>query len=87
DGAMEGPNIAATLALARTVASPVIASGGVSSMADLRALKAAGGNTIAGVICGRALYDGSVDPAEAVALLEAEGSAGMASAAGGGGGA
>ncbi|HSO41786.1 MAG TPA: 1-(5-phosphoribosyl)-5-[(5-phosphoribosylamino)methylideneamino]imidazole-4-carboxamide isomerase [Rhodospirillales bacterium] len=87
DGAMEGPNIAATLALARTVASPVIASGGVSSMADLRALKAAGGNTIAGVICGRALYDGSVDPAAAVALLEAEGSAGMASAAGGGGGA
>lgn len=72
DGAMEGPNIKATLALARAVAPPVIASGGVSSMADLRALKAAGGDAIAGVICGRALYDGRVDPAEAVALLQPE---------------
>lgn len=71
DGAMEGPNIAATLALAKAVSAPVIASGGVSSMADLRALKAAG-DAIAGVICGRALYDGRIDPAEAVALLQPE---------------
>lgn len=73
DGAMEGPNIAATLALARAVASPIIASGGVSSMADLRALKAAAGDAVAGVICGRALYDGRIDPAEAVALLQPNG--------------
>jgi phosphoribosylformimino-5-aminoimidazole carboxamide ribotide isomerase len=72
DGAMEGPNIAATLALAKAVASPVIASGGVSSMADLRAIKTAAGDAIAGVICGRALYDGRIDPAEAVALLQPE---------------
>ncbi|MDZ3836505.1 MAG: 1-(5-phosphoribosyl)-5-[(5-phosphoribosylamino)methylideneamino]imidazole-4-carboxamide isomerase [Rhodospirillales bacterium] len=72
DGAMEGPNIAATLALAKAVSSPVIASGGVSSMADLRAIKAAASDAIAGVICGRALYDGRIDPAEAVALLQPE---------------
>jgi len=62
----------ATLALANLVTTPVIASGGVSSMADLRALKAAAGDAIAGVICGRALYDGRIDPAEAVALLQPE---------------
>ena len=70
DGALGGPNIAATLALARATQSAVIASGGVSSMADLQALKAAAPNgEIAGVICGRALYDGRVDPAAAVRLL------------------
>ncbi len=79
DGAMEGPNIAATLALARAVASPIIASGGVSSMADLRALKAAAGDAVAGVICGRALYDGRIDPAQAVALLQPDGEEGRAS--------
>lgn len=83
DGAMEGPNVAATLALAKAVALPVIASGGVSSMADLRALKSAGDGIIAGVICGRAVYDGRVDPVEAVALLE--GRAGGADGAGAGG--
>ena len=68
DGAMGGPNIAATEALARAVSIPVIASGGVSSLGDLSALKATG--VIAGAISGRALYDGAIDLAAALALLE-----------------
>ena len=67
DGAMAGPNIPATEALARAVAIPVIASGGVSSRADLRALKDTG--MVAGAISGRALYDGAIDLAAALALL------------------
>ena len=67
DGAMQGPNIPATEALARAVTIPVIASGGVSSMADLLALRDTG--VIAGAISGRALYDGAIDLAEAVRAL------------------
>lgn len=67
DGAMKGPNIAATEALARAVSIPVIASGGVSSMADLEALKATG--VISGAISGRALYDGAIDLRAALAAL------------------
>lgn len=67
DGAMAGPNVAATAELARAVTIPVIASGGVSSMADLDALAAAGG--IAGAIVGRALYDGAIDLAAAMRAL------------------
>ena len=67
DGAMKGPNIDATAALARAVDIPVIASGGVSSMADLSALKNT--NVISGAISGRALYDGAIDLAAALALL------------------
>ena len=59
DGAMRGPNIAATADLARAVDIPVIASGGVSSLADLTALRDTG--VIAGAISGRALYDGALD--------------------------
>ncbi|MFC7703470.1 1-(5-phosphoribosyl)-5-[(5-phosphoribosylamino)methylideneamino]imidazole-4-carboxamide isomerase [Plastorhodobacter daqingensis] len=69
DGAMQGPNIAATEALARAVSIPVIASGGVSSMSDLVALRDTG--VIAGAISGRALYDGAIDLAEALATLRA----------------
>ena len=68
DGAMQGPNIAATEALARAVTIPVIASGGVSSMADLTALQATG--VIAGAISGRALYDGAIDLATALKALK-----------------
>jgi len=68
DGAMQGPNVEATAALANAVSIPVIASGGVSSMDDLRALKACGA-PLDGVISGRALYDGRIDPAEAAKLL------------------
>lgn len=67
DGAMGGPNIAATEALARAVSIPVIASGGVASVADLLALKATG--VIAGAISGRALYDGAIDLAAALRAL------------------
>lgn len=67
DGAMGGPNVEATDALARAVAIPVIASGGVSSMDDLLRLKARG--TIAGAVSGRALYDGAIDLKMALAAL------------------
>jgi phosphoribosylformimino-5-aminoimidazole carboxamide ribotide isomerase len=70
DGAMAGPNVAATAALARAVAIPVIASGGVASLDDLRALKASGA-PLDGAITGRALYEGRLDLAEAVRLLAA----------------
>ncbi|MDO9639758.1 MAG: 1-(5-phosphoribosyl)-5-[(5-phosphoribosylamino)methylideneamino]imidazole-4-carboxamide isomerase [Pseudotabrizicola sp.] len=69
DGAMQGPNIPATEALARAVSIPVIASGGVSSMADLAALQETG--VIAGAISGRALYDGAIDLATALQALKA----------------
>ncbi len=68
DGAMGGPNIAATEALARAVDVPVIASGGVSSMGDLIRLRDTG--VIAGAISGRALYDGAIDLAAALAALK-----------------
>lgn len=67
DGAMAGPNVAATEALARAVTIPVIASGGVSTLDDLRALQATG--VIAGAISGRALYEGAIDLRAALALL------------------
>ena len=68
DGAMGGPNIEATADLANSVRIPVIASGGVSSMADLIALKATG--VIQGAISGRALYDGAIDLGEALAACK-----------------
>ena len=68
DGAMQGPNIEATEALARATSIPVIASGGVSSMKDLIALRDTG--VIAGAISGRALYDGALDLGEALAALK-----------------
>lgn len=68
DGAMMGPNVAATAALARAVTIPVIASGGVSSLDDLAALRESGA-PLDGVISGRALYDGAIDLAEALRLL------------------
>jgi phosphoribosylformimino-5-aminoimidazole carboxamide ribotide isomerase len=69
DGAMGGPNIAATAALARAVTIPVLASGGVASMQDLLALRDTG--VIAGAISGRALYDGAIDLAVALKALKA----------------
>ncbi|MBY6092760.1 1-(5-phosphoribosyl)-5-[(5-phosphoribosylamino)methylideneamino]imidazole-4-carboxamide isomerase [Maritimibacter alkaliphilus] len=69
DGAMQGPNIEATAALANAVSIPVIASGGVSSIADLQALKDCGA-ALNGAISGRALYDGAIDLAEALAVLK-----------------
>jgi len=72
DGMLSGVNVAATAALARAVKVPVIASGGVASLDDLRALMAANAG-IAGVISGRALYDGRLGLGEALALLRESG--------------
>ncbi len=69
DGAMQGHNVAATAALADGLSTPVIASGGVTNLEDLTALKAAAAMGIDGVIVGRALYDGAFDVAEALAAL------------------
>tara|TARA_R110001583_G_scaffold69919_1_gene198254 strand:+ start:175575 stop:176339 length:765 start_codon:yes stop_codon:yes gene_type:complete len=69
DGAMKGPNVEETAALARAVSIPVIASGGVSSLDDLRNLKNCGA-ALNGAISGRALYDGAIDLAEALAVLK-----------------
>lgn len=69
DGALEGPNLTATGALARRLSTPVIASGGVSSLDDLKAIAGLLGDGVAGAIVGRALYDGRIDPAEAAKVL------------------
>jgi phosphoribosylformimino-5-aminoimidazole carboxamide ribotide isomerase len=69
DGAMQGPNLEATLALADAVSIPVILSGGVSSMEDLIAIMSADHSKLEGVISGRAVYDGRIDPGAAVSLL------------------
>lgn len=69
DGAMQGVNVEATAALARAVNIPVIASGGVSSLDDLAALKASGA-PLNGAISGRAIYDGKLDIGQAIELLK-----------------
>ena len=66
DGMLQGVNVAATAELARAVSIPVIASGGVSEVNDVRLLMDSGA-PIAGVVIGRALYDGRIDAAEALA--------------------
>jgi phosphoribosylformimino-5-aminoimidazole carboxamide ribotide isomerase len=66
DGAMEGIDAEAIAAFAREAGIPVIASGGVSSLADIAALKAHEKDGIAGAIIGRALYDGSIDARRAL---------------------
>jgi phosphoribosylformimino-5-aminoimidazole carboxamide ribotide isomerase len=75
DGMLSGLNLEQTLDLAFQISTPVIASGGVGSLEDLAALKRAAGldgaGLIEGVIVGRALYDGRIDPKEALALLAA----------------
>ena len=68
DGAMMGPNVDYTAAMARAVTIPVIASGGVSSLRDLKALRDCGA-ALNGVISGRALYDGAIDLKAALELL------------------
>jgi len=69
DGAMQGPNVAATAALANAVSIPVIASGGVSSLDDLVALRNCGA-PLNGAISGRALYDGAIDLKEALKVVK-----------------
>jgi phosphoribosylformimino-5-aminoimidazole carboxamide ribotide isomerase len=64
---LEGVNVAATLAITAAVAIPVIASGGVATVDDVVALKANEGRGIAGAIIGRALYEGTLEPTDALA--------------------
>jgi phosphoribosylformimino-5-aminoimidazole carboxamide ribotide isomerase len=68
DGALEGANVAASAALARRLKTPVIVSGGAASLADIAAAKACAADGIAGMILGRALYDGRIDLARALQL-------------------
>ncbi len=72
DGALQGANVEATRALAEALETPVIASGGVASLDDLAAFLAIEDSGIEGVISGRAIYDGRLDPASALALLAKE---------------
>src|SRR6202012_2593667 len=67
DGLLQGVNVRATASLAGALSIPVIASGGVGSLADIEALVAAPEPNIPGVVVGRALYDGRIDPAAALA--------------------
>ena len=70
DGVLKGLNLPATAELARAVSIPVIASGGLASMEDIRALLRPEYAMLEGAISGRALYDGRIDPAEALAVLK-----------------
>ncbi len=72
DGALTGVDVEGTAKLARQSGLPVIASGGVAGIGDLEALLAAEEPGIEGVVVGRALYDGRLDPAEALTLLKGE---------------
>jgi phosphoribosylformimino-5-aminoimidazole carboxamide ribotide isomerase len=70
DGVLAGINWDGTLALARAISVPVIASGGLASMADIERLSRPECQILEGAISGRALYDGRIDPAAALALLK-----------------
>jgi phosphoribosylformimino-5-aminoimidazole carboxamide ribotide isomerase len=70
DGMMQGPNLEATAALAEAISIPVIASGGVSSLDDIRNLLQIEDSGIEGVITGKAIYNGALSLREAVALTK-----------------
>ena len=69
DGLLKGLNIDATIELAERISTPVIASGGLASIEDVKALLAPRAKKLAGAIAGRALYDGRLDPTVALALI------------------
>lgn len=71
DGVLKGLNLPATVELAHATSIPVIASGGLASMADITALTQPENAILEGAISGRALYDGRIDPAEALRVLAA----------------
>jgi len=71
DGLLKGLNLEATIALADAISIPVIASGGLASIDDVKALLTPQARKLEGAISGRALYDGRIDPAEALALIKA----------------
>jgi len=70
DGMMQGPNIEATRKLAEAISIPVIASGGVSRLADIENLMAVEASGISGVITGKAIYNGALNLTEAIALTK-----------------
>ena len=70
DGMMQGVNVDATVAMAQASSIPVIASGGITNLDDIRALKAVAGAGILGAITGRAIYEGTLDVAEAQAFCD-----------------
>jgi phosphoribosylformimino-5-aminoimidazole carboxamide ribotide isomerase len=70
DGMMQGVNVDATVAMARASSIPVIASGGITNLDDIRALASRAGEGICGAITGRAIYEGTLDLAEAQALCD-----------------
>lgn len=75
DGILKGLNMPSTLELARAVTIPVIASGGLADLADVEAMLTPEARILEGAITGRALYDGRLDPKEALALIAAKGAA------------
>lgn len=77
DGMLGGANVAATLAIADAVTTPVIASGGVGGPADFTALVREAAGRLAGVVLGRALYDGRLDFRQALAIVSAESAASL----------
>ena len=70
DGALKGLNVEATLALAQALEIPVVASGGLASIADVKRLLLPDCARLEGAIAGRALYDGRLDPGTALALIK-----------------
>src|SRR5499433_2296048 len=70
DGLLKGLNLDATIALADRISIPVIASGGLASIDDVKAMLTARAKKLAGAIAGRALYDGRLDPSTALALIK-----------------
>jgi phosphoribosylformimino-5-aminoimidazole carboxamide ribotide isomerase len=72
DGMMQGVNVEATLAMARASSIPVIASGGITNLDDIRALNAVAAEGICGAITGRAIYEGTLDVAEAQRFCDGE---------------
>ncbi len=71
DGLLEGLNLDATIALADALAIPIVASGGLASLDDVKLLLAPRARKLAGAVAGRALYDGRLDAAQALALIRA----------------
>jgi phosphoribosylformimino-5-aminoimidazole carboxamide ribotide isomerase len=76
DGMLQGLNLDATIALGDAISIPVIASGGLASIDDIKAMLAPRANKLEGAIAGRALYDGRLDAGEALALIAASHKAG-----------
>jgi phosphoribosylformimino-5-aminoimidazole carboxamide ribotide isomerase len=71
DGMLQGLNLDATIALAENISIPVIASGGLASMEDIRAMLEPRAKKLAGAIAGRAIYDGRLDAADALTMIRA----------------